>query len=60
MKDVATKEVLAYCLSDNIRLEIALATIERLMEEHGEAWQRELISIQIKACITLAQSSKKR
>ena len=60
MKDVTTKEVLAYCLSDNIRLEIALTTIERLMEEHGEAWQRELISIQIKACITLAQSSKKR
>lgn len=36
VKDVATKEVLAYCLSDNIRLEIALTTIERLMEEHGE------------------------
>ena len=33
---MTTKEVLAYCLSDNIRLEIALTTIERLMEEHGE------------------------
>lgn len=36
VKDVATKEILAYNLSENIKLEIALTTIERLMEEHGE------------------------
>ena len=36
VKDAATKEILAYYISENIKLEIATKTIERLMEAHGE------------------------
>ena len=40
VKDAATKEILAYYISENIKLEIATKTIERLMEAHGE-WLSE-------------------
>lgn len=36
IKDTATKEILAYYLSDNIGMGIALETIERLLAEHGD------------------------
>ena len=36
IKDAATKEIVAYHLSENIKLEIATKTIEHLLEAHGE------------------------
>lgn len=40
IKDGATKEIMAHYVSDNMKLDLSLRTIERLLQNHGN-WLRE-------------------
>lgn len=41
IKDGATKEILAYYVSDNLKIDISLNTIDQLMHAHGHALHEE-------------------